>query len=400
VTQKGTQLAIMNASSRIATTLSGFFLLIATAALSPGEHTLAVAAQNRAPTVFPIDHADLVVAPYVWKVTGKGAGTRAEATMPGAYVKAAFRGSTAVGLILDGSVNRGCPASSMPVVEFSIDEGPFKAVPLSRAENTYVLSMGSGLNAEATHRVEVFFRAADLTQKRWESSMTHLCIAGFALDAGASLLPQKARARKSIAFGDSITEGVGAVGLFTSWQLLGVNSARETWFPIVCAALDCEYGQLGSGGLGMTRTLNMPPLPKIWHHYDPATSRLTGGLLLPEPDYVVCSLGTNDFEKEIAADYTRWLAEMRKACPTARIFCIVPTLGVHKKEIEAAVGSRKRAGDLRVYLIDPAPVAKAFRSNTGATQLAYDGVHPSVYGHAILAAFIAAEIQKVLSLPN
>ena len=117
------------------------------------------------------------------------------------------------------------------------------------------------------------------------------------------MLRSPRRLRKAIGFGDSITEGVGADGLFTSWQILGVNNARATWFPMICAALDCEYGQLGSGGLGMTRTLNLPPLPQVWHRYDATTSRLTGQLLLPEPDYVFCSLGTNDFEKDVTADY-------------------------------------------------------------------------------------------------
>ena len=58
-------------------------------------------------------------------------------------------------------------------------------------------------------------------------------------------MPRPRATEGAIAFGDSITEGVGVDGLFTSWQKLDVNNARETWFPIVCAALDCEYGQPG-----------------------------------------------------------------------------------------------------------------------------------------------------------
>ena len=65
----------------------------------------------------------------------------------------------------------------------------------------------------------------------------------------------------------------------------------------------------------MTRQLNLPPLRQIWDHHDPATSRLTGGLLLPEPDYVFCSLGTNDFEKDITADYIAWLADVAAQLP-------------------------------------------------------------------------------------
>jgi lysophospholipase L1-like esterase len=316
--------------------------------------------------------------------------------MPGAYVKAVFHRSTTAGLIVDGTANRGCPAPSMPVVEYSIDEGAFEHVQLTRAGEVYTLPLGKGLDQGASHRLEVYFRAADLGQNRWISPTAHLRIAGIALDAGGSLLPCPSRPQRAIGFGDSITEGVGVDGLFTSWQSLGVNNARGTWFPIVCAALNCEYGQLGSGGQGMTRPIEMPPLPATWDRYDAATSRLSGGLLLPEPDYIFCGMGTNDFGKDITADYVRWLTAMRTACPHARFFCVVPPLGFHAAEVQAAVAARNKAGDPRIYLIDTAPLKAAFRAGKGATQLAYDGVHPSMYGSAMLGALIAVEVQKIL----
>ena len=130
----------------------------------------------------------------------------------------------------------------------------------------------------------------------------------------------------------------------------------------VAAALDCEFGQLGSGGLGMTRALNLPPLAEVWHRYDATTSRLTGELLVPEPDYVFCSLGTNDYEKDITADYMGWLTAVRRACPHARVFCIVPPLQVHRQEIAAAVATRNQAHDLRVHLIETVRLAAGFRA--------------------------------------
>jgi lysophospholipase L1-like esterase len=346
--------------------------------------------------IIAIDDAGLVMAPYVWKQSGKGNTGHAEAAMPGAYLRATFQSSTSVGLVVDGTANRGCPASSMPVIEYSIDEGEFKVGPLTRTEFNYTLDLFQGLDAAKPHRVEVVFRAADLLQDRWESSKAHLRVTGIALDQGGVLLPSPRRPKKAIGFGDSITEGVGADGLFTSWQSLGVNNARATWFPIVCAALDCEFGQLGSGGLGMTRTLNLPPLPRVWDHHDSATSRLIGGSLLPEPDYVFCSLGTNDFDKDITIDYTDWLITVRRACPNTRIFCVVPPLQVHRTEIQAAVASRNQARDRRVYLIETARLASGFRSGQGATQLGHDGVHPSQFGHAMLAAIIGDQVRAVL----
>ena len=344
-----------------------------------------------------IDHSDLLLAPYVWKRTGSGPTARAEAAMPGAYLKGMFQGSETVGLSIDGTANRGCPAASMPFIEFSIDEGSFQVVHLTRSGEVYVLPLANKLDAGKPHRLEIYLRAADLTQDRWKSSIAHLRIAGLSLDAAGSLLLAPARPRRAIGFGDSITEGVGGDGLFTSSQSLEVNNARATWLPIVCSALNCEYGQLGSGGQGMTRTIHLPPLPETWDRHDATSSRLTDGLLLPEPDDIFCAMGTNDFDKDIATDYVRWLTAMRKACPHARFFCIVPTLGVHRAEVTAAVAARGQAGDKRVHLIDTAPLKSFFRANQGATQLAYDGVHPSQFGQAVLGALIAVEAQKVLS---
>jgi lysophospholipase L1-like esterase len=185
---------------------------------------------------------------------------------------------------------------------------------------------------------------------------------------------------------------------------LKMNNARVTWFPLVAAALNCEYGQLGTGGQGMVKPIEIPPLPQTWDHYDAAVSRLTDGLLVPEPDYIFCAMGTNDHQNNagnitlipIGEDYVKWLESVRKACPHAAIFCIAPPLGWHAQEIADAVAARKKAGDGNVYFIDTATLKDQFGLK-GATQLAEDGVHPSVYGNAMLAALIAAEAGKSLS---
>jgi hypothetical protein len=380
---------------RISAGIRGMMLL-STLAASLCEGTQSPAGEaKRETTTVSCDTADFGLSPYVWKRTGTGALARAEATMPGAYVKLAFRGSAGIGLIIDGAANRGCPAPSMPVIEYSVDEGPFRVVPLIRTGEVYTLPLADGLDVAIPHRVDIYFRAADLGQERWTSSRAHLRIAGIALDAGGALVSRPRRSRPAIGFGDSIVEGVGVDGLFTSWQILDVNNARGSWFPLVCAALNCEYGQLGTGGQGMVRGINLPPLTQTWDHYDATTSRLTNGRLLQEPEYVFCGMGTNDFESDITADYTGWLAAVRAACPHTRVFCVVPPLGLHEPEIRAAVEARNKAGDLRVHMIDTAPLKSFFRVGKGATQFAYDGVHPSQYGNAVLGAFIAVEVEKL-----
>lgn len=344
----------------------------------------------------PCNDPRLVLAPYVWKCTGMDADARAEATMPGAYLKTIAKGTKTIGLVIDGNANNGCPAASMPVVECSVDDGPFHVTQLARTGEVYVLPIAQNLDPLVAHKLEVYFRAADLTQKRWTTTATHLRIAGVALDENGDVTAPPLRPARAIGFGDSITEGVGVDGLFSSWQLLGVNNARCSWFPIVCAALNCEYGQLGSGGQGMVRELEMPPLPKIWDHYDAATSRLTNGLLLPEPDYVFCSMGTNDYGGiDITGAYIDWMSAVRRACPHARIFCVVPPSGVHRNEVKAAVAARNRAQDSNVYVIDIPWLNSTLRARVGATQMAYDGVHPSMYGSAVFGACVAVQAQEL-----
>jgi lysophospholipase L1-like esterase len=364
------------------------------------------AKQEKLMTTIPCDDVRIALAPYVWKRTGSGDLARAEATMPGAYLKVAFLGSSTFGLLIDGIAYSNCPASCLPVVDYSVDDGPFKTTQLSRTGEVYVLPLAQGLEAGNQHRIEFYFRAGSLDADRWVVPTRHLRIAGVQMDADGTLAPVALRANRAIAFGDSITEGVNVDGTGPYYSNLFLNNARGTWFPIVCAALDCEYGQLGTGGQGMvTTTMPIPPLPQTWDHYDAATSRLTNGLLEPEPDYIYCEMGTNDFEDrdekrkhmDITATYLNWLLAVRKSCPNATIFCITPPLGWHASEILAVVKARNSARDRNVYLIDTAPLKAGFKAGRGATTLTGDGVHPTQYGNAMLGAFIAVETRKILN---
>jgi hypothetical protein len=342
------------------------------------------------------DNSELVFAPYVWKRSGAGEQARAEAAMPGAYLRAMVTNTSHLSLLIDGTANAGCPPHSMPVIEYSVDHGEFHNIALTRTDGTYAVTIADKLDSESAHLIEVYFRAADLAVERWKGTRAHLVLAGLKIETNGEIQKCPRRRRFAIAFGDSITEGVGVEGLFKSWQELSVNNARTTWFPLVASALDCEYGQLGSGGQGLVLIHELPPLADTWDHYDPKTSRLQNGRLAPEPDYMFCAMGTNDPGKDITQNYIAFLQEFRVACPQTQLFCIVPPLGVHAAEVAAAVQARNASGDTRVHLIDLLRMREQFRAGQGSTQLAYDGVHPSVFGQAMLSTEITNEVQKVI----
>jgi hypothetical protein len=85
----------------------------------------------------------------------------------------------------------------------------------------------------------------------------------------------------------------------------------------------------------------------------------------------------------------------RKGCPHAWVFCIVPPLGRHAQDIAGAVETRRKEGDTRVLAIDKASLRAGF-SDRGPTKLALDGVHPTIYGNALLSAIITAQVSKAV----
>jgi hypothetical protein len=298
---------------------------------------------------FPITDSRIRLSPYTWKLFGSGKSLRAEAMMPGAYCRMVVENSSFIDVLIDGEANRDCPSEAMPVVDFSIDGAAFQTVQLKNKSDLEPLPLGQNLDIKKQHQVEFYFRSSALCPDRWGSTATHLRLAGIQLDEEATLLPCPCRPKLAIGLGDSITEGVCSEGACAYYSNLLMNNARVTWFPLVSNALNCEYGQLGSGGLGIIKPMSLPPLMESWDHFDAQTSRLTNGLLLPEPDYLFCCIGTNDFQDEggkrtqmdITTAYTQWLTSARKACPKTQIFCITPPIGWLKSPPQSMSTTKK-----------------------------------------------------------
>jgi len=342
-------------------------------------------------------------APYVWQERDGVL----EACMPGAYLRFAAEGSELLGVGIDRRFNRGCPANSMPVVEYFVDGGPVGTAqippPEPDAPDEYPLILAEGLDPAVPHTAEFHFRAANLMLDRWSDQKTHLRIGGVLIGEKARLRNAPRRSRLAIGFGDSITEGVGAVKRFSGWDDLSANRAPGSWFPLACSVLDCEYGQLGTGGQGVVRdSPAMPALRHTWSRYSEQASRLNGGLLLPEPDYFFCAMGTNDFKTDISepldieAEAGEWLRAVRRACPRAWIFWLVPPLGMHDGEIGRAVEALRAAGDDRVFRIDTASLRAGFDRRAKPSRYADDGIHPNGDGAARLGALTAAAVRAML----
>jgi lysophospholipase L1-like esterase len=347
------------------------------------------------------DNPKLFFAPYAWRQSGTGDAARAEATLPGAYIKAAFTGSATLGLLIDGTSNAGCPPNVMPVLDWCVDKGPRQTRQLTQT-TLHAFPLAQGLDPSKPHEAQVWLRATGLAEHRWTAPTDHLRVAGIALDDGATLADVALRPKRLIAFGDSITEGVGVEARFNSWTDLTPNNAEKTWAPLLASTLDCEYGQLGCSGLGMVMPREIPPFPQTWSFYDAGHSKLQNGRLVPEPDYIFNNLGTNDARPtdNLTQPYAQWLQDVRTAAPHAKIFVVIPLMGVHRLEIMQAVqlslNNGATRGDRNIHLIDLPELKPWFDVTRGATTYSYEGCHPSAEGQALFAAHLLVKVQKVL----
>ncbi len=200
---------------------------------------------------------------------------------------------------------------------------------------------------------------------------------GLQLDAGARLLPNPDRPRKTyVAIGDSITHGTGQ------------GSAAYKTYPFLAArALNWELFNLAVGG-GKT---------------SPALGAMLAGKRV---DVVTILIGYNDWNTHAdaavyAADYAKLLNQLRRTQPDAAIFCITPTrtkntvsrtkqatsLEAFRTVVRDAVRERTAADDHKIFLIE----------GTSLTDEAdfRDTVHLNDEGAQRVAAALASAIRKL-----
>ncbi|MBP5092633.1 MAG: hypothetical protein J6332_01120 [Abditibacteriota bacterium] len=348
---------------------------------------LALSSSSFAAKTIPVTDENVYFSPYTWKTVTSGGVTTREAVLPGAYIKITFKSTSSFGLVVDATATKGV-TGEVPVIEYTIDNGPYKTASLATNKTTYTISMASGLTS-GNHTAVIYLKSSNVRSGRYKTKKSHLIVKGFEVADNGVTVAQNIEPKRIIGYGDSITEGVVI-------ESGGGPNARCAWLPMVAAALNCEYGQVGIYAIGFSKGADDWPLfQETWDKYDYTASRLVNGKFDPEPDYILLSMGTNDPENSaFLTAYQAWMVSVRAAAPNAVLVLIVPPSGSHRAQITQAVTA---SSDDNIILIDPTATNDMVRPTQGAaTGMAYDGIHPNMYGQGMYAACVAALLAKEL----
>lgn len=318
-------------------------------------------------------------------------GTYKSSNTPGAYVKAAFSGTSITAKVdVSALVAAGQPAASYPIVRTIIDGVASVDTQLTSGMTTIVRN---GL-ANGAHTFELHFLAADIgTGDRWGTPVNAVRLSGFALDVGASLTGPILRPKISMHYADSIGEGFLSLGTVNSGPL--GNSALHTVHAHLAQAFDCEYGLIAFSGQGYQQAGNsgVPAWPNAYGLFSAGRSRLVAGKFSPAPDYIFVEHGANGSTN--SGDVQGMIGNLRAAAPLAKIIMLVPRGGYARDAVTAGFNA---AADANSLLIDLGAGYQAGISHygDGPNMYSLDGLHPNALANARAATGYANKIRAAL----
>ena len=264
---------------------------------------------------------------------------------------------------------------------------------VTSGDATYDVATGL---AAGEHLVEVY--------RRGEAHFGPSVLRAVEVPGGTLLEPPAAPERRIEVFGDSITCGYGNEGTSASCPFSAdTENHYLTYGALLARQLGAELSTVAWSGKGVSVNYGGDASETLTDMLDRAVPTSSSSVwdftLAPPVDLVIINLGTNDYSTEndptdgdFVSDYEQMLATLRERYPGAFILCTVgpllsgSDLETARANIEAAVNSRKQAGDTLV---------QAFAMTTDNPDPGCDW-HPSIATHEAMANELIGVVSSAL----
>lgn len=381
----GTGTATFTPSAAGAHTITG--TATGTPTLTAG--TVAYSATS-AGSVLPVTSPEVYFSPFNWYSDGGGAmqanNVRASSTyawlnMRGGYMKfkAIVGAAGSIALTVDTASLASITAAGCPQIAWNINGGAQQSHLMVSGETS--LSLASGLSA-GTYDVYLYYRGVYITQdgasaQNYTTPNNKFKVTGILLSAGGTLAAPTIKSKTMLSYGDSITEGDLSNG---GPRSATSQDAGMVYGRLLAEALDAEIGIVGFYGEAFSW------FQSTWANYASGFSRLIGGLLSPQPDFITVNYGENDGDPgPTTSTVTGVLAAVAAAAPSAKLIQLIPFSGKARTNLTAAT---LPANGYRIDLAPPQMLP-------GRLVWSYDGQHPNQRGHSYLAALLANKVNSL-----
>lgn len=297
------------------------------------------------------------------------------ATACGSYFEVAFKGDYIILHFEDKDL-----ADLRPNLWLQVDSSPRFETPISAVIRV------DGLK-DAEHILKVVFKSSREHQIRYTLPLeSKMSFKGYEAKANA-VLPEDNRKTIELV-GDSITEGCGldhsnlreGRGMHDDIAP-ALNDALATYAYKMVEHYNLRpfHAAYGGVGVGISWAYNVPIVKEYYPYCFEGAS-----VGYSHPDYVLLSLGTNDWgnmtDEKFIADYTEFLTILRNTHKQSTIICVTPFKGWYKEDIAKIV---QDFGDDKIYCI-PNEWGKD-----------YD-LHPTREEHAIMGQKLIEAVKDII----
>ena len=291
-------------------------------------------------TTYSPNNPAIYYSPFAWHINSSSASTINSA----AYVRFLFSGS-----MLNFKFDVSQMVTPTSEVYWTVDQGPKT---LALVENSVSVSIPPNNTATTVpyHTVELFVKSTTERANRWQAAGPSTRIVLTGIETDGKLAPWVPLDVNILIYGDSITEGVLALGGSQKFDT-DHNDGSVVYSYVLGRLLGAEVGVIGFGYNALTHpgSGGVAPLGVAWNQlWDGVPRSFTS----PKPDLIVLNEGTNDgcdttkpgcIGTNITAEMAAVLKDLVGACPSVPIAVLQPFNGGQTAHLQAAikaVGSR------------------------------------------------------------